>query len=430
MQYSKCVIDESKIKLINIIKMVGRKSSIVFEDDLISFIGLTINMNELKECGVQNIYSLNPNSKFNLDGEIIIIAKSNLDSVDKIINFISNQKLKNVHYYIIFIPEISTLCKLALENNAVFSQIRFIMSLPIYFLPLYDDLFIFNSTPNYFLMKGLYYFQALCGDSYFKGIGKNADIIIDELDDIRTSKPLSKIIDNEFILFDRNLDILTPLCMQLTYAGLIDENLGIKMKSIEIKSNNKIHLNDPIYKRTKNKLFTELAPMLSKDIHTIQLTYKDVQKIKESDETTLEDFQTMREAIKGATIATHIETHLGIIKKISDIINNDEWRNQYALEKKILENEKLTIHDINEILNINDLNKILRFICIRSIINKGLDEHYEYILSKIINKFGYDKIRMLKNLSDIKLLSRYCDLNLNCNVIDTEYDVSKNLFMG
>jgi hypothetical protein len=33
---------------------------------------------------------------------------------------------------------------------------------------------------------------------------------------------------DQFIIIDRNVDLVTPLCTELTYEGLIDEMIGIK----------------------------------------------------------------------------------------------------------------------------------------------------------------------------------------------------------
>jgi hypothetical protein len=36
------------------------------------------------------------------------------------------------------------------------------------------------------------------------------------------------------VILDRQADIVTPLCTQLTYEGLIDEIIGIKKNSLEV----------------------------------------------------------------------------------------------------------------------------------------------------------------------------------------------------
>lgn len=44
---------------------------------------------------------------------------------------------------------------------------------------------------------------------------------------------ISNHID-QFIIIDRNVDLVTPLCTELTYEGLIDETMGIKHCFVEL----------------------------------------------------------------------------------------------------------------------------------------------------------------------------------------------------
>ena len=36
------------------------------------------------------------------------------------------------------------------------------------------------------------------------------------------------------VLIDRDVDMVTPLCTQLTYEGLIDEIIGVQNGSVEV----------------------------------------------------------------------------------------------------------------------------------------------------------------------------------------------------
>lgn len=42
---------------------------------------------------------------------------------------------------------------------------------------------------------------------------------------------------DQFIIIDRNVDLVTPLCTELTYEGLIDETIGIKHCFVELDAN-------------------------------------------------------------------------------------------------------------------------------------------------------------------------------------------------
>jgi hypothetical protein len=63
--------------------------------------------------------------------------------------------------------------------------------------------------------------------------------VIDEVSSITAAKTpsllntVSNHID-QFIIIDRNVDLVTPLCTELTYEGLIDETMGIKHCFVEL----------------------------------------------------------------------------------------------------------------------------------------------------------------------------------------------------
>lgn len=63
--------------------------------------------------------------------------------------------------------------------------------------------------------------------------------VIDEVSSITAAKtpPLLNTVSNhidQFIIIDRNVDLVTPLCTELTYEGLIDETMGIKHCFVEL----------------------------------------------------------------------------------------------------------------------------------------------------------------------------------------------------
>jgi len=55
------------------------------------------------------------------------------------------------------------------------------------------------------------------------------------VDDPSSTLSVSQNIDS-LIIIDRSVDLITPLCTQLTYEGLIDEVFGIKTSHAEVDS--------------------------------------------------------------------------------------------------------------------------------------------------------------------------------------------------
>ncbi|CAG8822747.1 27871_t:CDS:2, partial [Racocetra persica] len=55
------------------------------------------------------------------------------------------------------------------------------------------------------------------------------------VDDPSSSLSISQSVDS-LIIIDRSVDLITPLCTQLTYEGLIDEVFGIRASHVEVDS--------------------------------------------------------------------------------------------------------------------------------------------------------------------------------------------------
>ena len=97
------------------------------------------------------------------------------------------------------------------------------------------DLFLYNdSTYLFHIAKSIMTLQTLYGIiPNIYGKGKYAKMVADQI--IRMRKELTQNqepqvnskIDN-LIIIDRTMDYVTPMMIQLTYEGLVDENFNIK----------------------------------------------------------------------------------------------------------------------------------------------------------------------------------------------------------
>ena len=91
-----------------------------------------------------------------------------------------------------------------------------------------DSTYIFHIAKSIMTLQQLY---GIIPNIY--GKGKFAKQIAEQLLRMRKeatsqqSEPQFSKIDN-LILIDRSVDFITPMMTQLTYEGLVDENIGIK----------------------------------------------------------------------------------------------------------------------------------------------------------------------------------------------------------
>lgn len=113
--------------------------------------------------------------------------------------------------------------------------------------------------------------------------------------------PINPEVD-QLILIDREVDMITPFCTQLTYEGLIDEIFGINNSKYflffgkkffliflayvdldpEIVGNTKggkkiktpLNSNDKVYSELRNLNFSVIGPLLNKKAKEIEEYYK------------------------------------------------------------------------------------------------------------------------------------------------------------
>ena len=84
--------------------------------------------------------------------------------------------------------------------------------------------------------------------------------VVDEVSSFTSSKTpsllnsVSNHID-QFIIIDRNTDIVTPLCTQLTYEGLIDETMGINHCKLYLRRRKKKEEIESVYVKERERVY-------------------------------------------------------------------------------------------------------------------------------------------------------------------------------
>src|SRR5690348_8033812 len=121
-----------------------------------------------------------------------------------------------------------------------------------------------------------------------KGKGNAAKAVIDML--VRMRKEVDHEIPkvppeiDQLIIIDRECDLITPMCTQLTYEGLIDEVFGISSGFLDVepeiigvtanpapnaaappkKSKIALNSNDKVYANLRDLNFSTVGPLLNK----------------------------------------------------------------------------------------------------------------------------------------------------------------------
>ena len=236
---------EAKNELVSILQEVRGEKALVVDPQISGVFTLISGISFLKEKGVFKVYSLSPE----LDTPprtVVYLVRPKPELMRHIAAHIKSHQERGIRkeYAVYFVPRRTMLCERALEEMGVYGDVS-VGEYPLDLVPFDDDVLSMQMASCYkecyldgdrtclfYLAKSLMKLQALYGlIPSVRGKGIMAKLVAEMMLKMRreVSKDdvnLSSEIDT-LILFDRQLDMVTPMCTQLTYEGLIDEIIGV-----------------------------------------------------------------------------------------------------------------------------------------------------------------------------------------------------------
>jgi hypothetical protein len=220
------------------------------------------------------------------------------------------------------------------------------------------------------------------------------------------------------ILIDRQVDLVSPLLVQLTYEGLIDELYGIKygklLPNFEIKVNGSLVKSIPL--NSEDVIFKELRD-LNQSYIGLQIKNKALQvekEIKEKDEVRsntekLKEFYN-KKVKRLVREQDQIALHLSIAQENNKRISKRGFRKMIKTQTAIIlgENEKETYEFIEELIyKQGSLLKVLRLLCLISLVQNGIPyKKFDSIRKEILQTYGYESILTLNNLEKLGMLKK------------------------
>jgi len=359
-------------------------------------------------------------------------------------------------FHIIFIPKIVNECSKFIKESNYNSFYR-VYNLNMDIFPLdYDLMSLENESAFYdlfvsqnlnslsILARAIIKYENIFGKikyKYYLGdlAKKLHDLLIKE-------EEISPSIDkaNEpgtfsCFIFDRSIDMLTPLCSNFIYEGLLDEFFGINLNTVKVPV--QILGKKPNEKNNKNE---EIKLDLSKNekFYT-QIKDYNFNKIKLFLGNRLKEHNKMLEESKEKNAdLKQIQENLLKIRLIKE--ERPSLINQINLADHISKNKKLPKEQLylffeqslllgetpstflesmdDEIAQKGDLYNIIRMLSLYSLINGGIkNKIFDQMRRDLVNIYGFQEIFFLNNLEKLKILKNYDSSNL------FYYDLNKKL---
>ena len=365
---------------------------------------------------------------------LFYITRPDLLSTTWIAQHIQNDRGRQTprSYHVIFVPRKLETCDFIFENEGVHGNIE-IHEWGLHLIPLDAHLLSlerFDTFKNLYIdqdfnihhsiAKSLIQLEDIFGTiPLVHGKGHNAQMVWDLF--VRL-KEIMKMPSNtkeegsdisEVILLDRQCDLVTPLCSQLTYEGILDDVLNIKSGYVYIpktitgkKQDSKVLVNstDPVFGVIRSLHFSSVPITLSvitKSLKTSYTTGKSLSSIPE-----LKTFvQKLPELTKKHD---SLSTHVKVSEYITDKMKRQEFQRQLYFERAILEVvEKTQITDYIEecIQRQMPIHIPLRLMCLMSTTNNGIKPKYFLPLKRaFLHSYGHKHMLTFHNLFKVGLL--------------------------
>jgi hypothetical protein len=450
--------DQIRQTLLNILDTLPQvEKTLILEKSCLSKLNYLTSLEPLKERQVRKELIILKSTSFVSDCPIIIyiitpqlenvkiiekhIESNTKDFGSKDSNEIQDKETFN-KYHIIFIPKISGECYSYINDSKYKSYFNMhILNIDIFQLD-YDllslenknsfrDIYIdrnLNSLSS--LSRAIVKYETVFGRikyKYSKGFySKKLTEILN-----REEEALNNNLNNEnetlaCFIFDRNIDMITPLCTNYVYEGILDDYIGIDFNSISV--NTKILEKESKVDNTKKIDLSEKDKFYSsvKDFN-----FKKIQKFfpERLTELNKENLDKEKKAEKNS-LTNHIS--------ISDyVLRNQKYpifKFYQNFEKSLLKGELPNkLHDFIE----DELSKkaneynLLKIICLESIIHSGIKyKVYEQIKKDFLNIYGYQEIFLWHNLEKMEILKQqdnnnfYSDANKKLQLIFDNVDIN------
>ena len=441
--------------LLNILDNLPKEEkTLIIEKSCISKLNSITSLDPLIERKIRKDLVLLEEKSFISPTPILIYMISpSIQSLKIIDKHILENKKKEFH--LIFIPKISIECSSFIENSAN-KTIYNIYNLNIDMFVLDNDLI---SLEDHNAFHNIYVEEKYDCLSALKRIIIKYKTVFVKIKYKYSKGPLAKklneILSNEeesfdnnneletlaCFIFDRSVDMITPLCNNFTYEALIDEHFDINFNSIKVspkilekdikQDSIRIDLSksDKFYTMIKDYNFMKVRNFLPN-------RFKEHSAIFEEGKKKTDDMRKMQEDLKKikqvqeerASLLNHINISDFIAKKQKLPIN----KFYLNFEQSMLVGdypEKLNDFIEDEIGKKADKYSVLKILCLESLIQGGIRYRiYDQIKKDFLNVYGYKDLFLWHNLEKMEILKTqdsnyfYSTANNDLKLINEEVD--------
>ncbi|XP_057364499.1 vacuolar protein sorting-associated protein 33B-like [Daphnia carinata] len=336
---------------------------------------------------------------------------------------------KTVSYHIIVVPKVLTVIHSFFESLGVLDFVT-LHSYSWDFIPLDSNLLSlelhhlfkasFLKEENSLLTsvaKALMSFECLLGKfSCVMMLGEKSQRVHNLMNAWKKEIQPNFPVETEFthlIMLDRNIDFVSLLLTQLTYEGVLDENLKVKSGFVYLDADGvegpqRLMLNatsDEIYGEIKGKHISAVFQHLSKKAKELQQKrdIKNTDSIEEMKNFVSHDLKKIQSQQK--SLALHISACEIVMKRQAGILEELLELQEDAMSGTKMKEYLAFLED--SVARQFDLATILRLCCLYSIMEDGLPEkEYQLLQRQLLQAYGYRHLATLHYLQRLGLFNQ------------------------
>ena len=428
--------DQIRESLLNILNSLPKKEkTLILEKSCLSKLNYLTSRENLKELQVRNDILFLNTSSFIFDCPIIIYIitpnienmkiiekhiETNMKGFDTKVSGEINEKEKDIDkYHLIFIPKISGECYNFI-NNSKYKQYynTHILNIDIYQLDnevlsledndAFRDIYLSNNLNSISaLSRAIIKYETIFGKIKYKySKGFYAKKLVEMLN--REEEQINKNSINKedetlaCFIFDRNIDMVTPMCTNWIYEGVLDDFIGIDFNNMKVDAKilEKESKSDTIKidLSSNDKFYTKLKDYNLGKIRNI-FPERFAQFNKENKEKLTKE-KKMEKA--------SLNNHMSLLEFINKNHVKPIYKFYYNFEKSLLKGElnyKFFDFIDDEMSKKADKYNLLRMICLENAIHSGIkNKLLEQIKKDFINIYGFEYLFLLHNLEKVGLI--------------------------
>ncbi|KAJ4834633.1 Vacuolar protein-sorting-associated protein 33 [Turnera subulata] len=413
----KSIREQSQRELVNILKNIRGKKCLVIDQTLSGSLSLIIQTSIIREHGVE-LRHLSAEPVQTDSTKVVYLVRSRLDLMKFICSHINDDVSKGLQreHYIYFVPRREVVCEKVLEENKVHNLIT-IGEYPLYMIPLDEDVLSFeldyagkgcaegDPTSLWYIAKAIHKLESSFGViPNVRAKGKGSVRVADILTHIQAEEPVNSSDVgvpeiNTLILIDREVDMVTPMCSQLTYEGLLDEFVSINNGAVEVDSKvmgvqqdgkkMKVPLNssDKLFKEIRDLNFEVVTQVLRQKATSMKQDYTEISTNNQS-------VSELKDFVKKLNSLPEMNRHINLAQHLTTFTSESSFLAQLDMEHTIIESQsfELCLDHIEELIHRQEpLTGVLRLLI---------------LLRELLHSYGFEHMGTLNNLEKAGLLRK------------------------